>query len=404
MVMITRRIANKIINSLSLFPVVGLVGPRQVGKTTLVKLIAKNGNLDAIYLDLEKPSDYEKLENPELFISFYDNKIIIIDEVQLKPELFNVLRSIVDENKGNNKFILLGSASPEFLAKSSDSLAGRIRFIELKPVDLTELTSDFNYRDHWFYGGFPKAVVLESRTEKSEWISAFVKTYIERDLNLLGFSSSSQTIRKLWTMIANQQGGIWNASSFSRSLGVSSPTVSRYMDFLVHSFMVLQLQPWLPNLSKRLIKSPKVYIRDSGILHNLLSISDFESLTGNVLIGASWEGYVISQILSAADENCIPYYYRTQDGTEIDLVLTRSEHIICCIEIKFSSSPKTSKSFTTAIADLNSKNNFIITPESDTYPLSENAIVCSLRTFLTQYLPKMNAEKNPYPLTEVNGK
>lgn len=387
--MITRSITQHLSDLLEDFPIIGIVGPRQVGKTTLAQILINKISKESIYIDLELPSDRVKLTDAEFFLTQYENQCVIIDEIQLMPSLFSLIRALVDKNRKNGRFILLGSASPELIRGTSQSLAGRISYVELFPFNLTEISDQFTVQKHWFRGGFPGSLLAKSDRSAVNWLDAFITTYIERDLNMLGLNSTPLFIRKFWTMLAYYHGGIWNHSSFARALGVSPPTVNRYLEFLDGAFIIHLLQPFHINTKKRLVKSPKVYIRDSGILHRLTQFSSFDDLLSNVMIGASWEGYVIEQIRQMLPAGITIYYYRTHDGTECDLVLVKGNVPIASVEIKYSSQPMVSKGLTIAIQDLETTDNFIITLIQDDYLIKENVRVCGLGIFLTKYLSNL---------------
>jgi uncharacterized protein len=380
--MIARTLSTELLKNLDIFPVVGLIGSRQVGKTTLAKLLISSIKKDSLYLDLELPSDLNKLTEPELFLSRHSDKCIILDEIQRMPELFPVLRSLIDQDKKAGRFLILGSASPALIRNSSETLAGRINYIELSPFNFLEINGVSDIYSHWFRGGYPDSFLAKSDQISKIWLDSFIQTYIERDLPLLNIYTSANMMRRFLTMIANYQGGIWNASNFAKSLGISSPTVSRYLDFLEESFIIHKLFPFFSNVKKRLIKSPKIYIRDSGILHRLLHLESIDDLHGNVLIGNSWEGYIIEQIKQSLPFGINLYYYRTQDGNEIDLVFSRGGKPITTAEIKFSKAPKISRGLTTAINDLGTNTNYLISLSEDVYPLKENIIVTNLSEFL----------------------
>ncbi|MEQ9290606.1 MAG: ATP-binding protein [Cyclobacteriaceae bacterium] len=386
--MIDRLETENLKSLLGYFPVLGIVGPRQVGKTTLSKSLASVLQKEVIYIDLENPADLSKLSDPVLFYESNKEKCLLLDEVQRAPEQFPILRSMVDQNRVPARFIVLGSASPELLRNSSESLAGRIAYVELTPFNLLEIVSvNPDYKIHWFRGGFPDAYLSPNDNILNSWHSNFVKTYIERDLPQLGLNINSVLLRKLWTMVAYTHGNVLNLSTLGRSLDLTSNTVKRYLSFLESAFLIRLLQPFAPNLKKRLVKSPKIYIRDSGILHYLLSIHSFSTLESNPALGNSWEGYVIEQILQRTTQSLEGYYYRTQQGAECDLVLTRSGKPVIGIEIKYSSAPKPTKGVFQAFEDLGTKENYIITPNTDDYLVRSDIRVCSLITFMQVYLP-----------------
>lgn len=389
--MIQRIITDELLELISYFPAVGLVGPRQVGKTTLSKFLTDKLNREIVYLDLELPSDLVKLKEPELFLNQYKEFCIVIDEVQRKPDLFPILRALIDQHRVPGRFMLLGSASPELIRDSSESLAGRISYKELTPLNRYEILDLPQAGKHWFRGGFPEALLAPSDILSKNWLRSFVQTYIERDLPMLGLQVSTVLIRRFWSMLTHLQGGIWNASTVANSLGVTAPTVRRYLDFMEQAYMVRRLPAYHTNAKKRLVKAPKVYIRDSGILHHLAGINDMDQLMGHPILGASWEGYVIEQISQLISSDIDLFFYRTHEGTECDLVLTYGGKPLACIEIKYTSSPRVSKGFRIAIEDMNSKHNFIITPASSDYLADKDIRVCNLIDFLTKYLTVINS-------------
>ena len=334
---------------------------------------------------MDSATDRNKLTDPELYFGEHEDKCLIIDEIQFYPDLFPLMRSAIDKKRINSRFIILGSASPQLLQQSSESLAGRIIYKELSPFNLSEIGLD-NQNKHWLRGGFPEAYLAGSDKNAFVWLQNFINTYIQRDLTRLGYISSINIFMRFVAMLAHSQGDIFNQNNFSRSLGVSSPTVKKYLYYLEEAYIVRVLQSYHYNTKKRLVKSPKVYLRDSGILHHISHINTPDNLSNSVLIGASWEGYVLEQIIQLLDENISPYYYRTHHGSECDLVLERGNQIIAVLEVKYSNSPVVSKGFSISIADLASKRNFIITPSSDDYHVRKDIQVCSLSTFLENYI------------------
>lgn len=392
--LIDRNLLNEIPKLLGYFPVLGLVGPRQVGKTTLVKLLSKQIERETIYLDLESLNDYAILENnPQWFFEQNADKTIIIDEVQRMLSLFPLLRAIIDQNPIAGRFILLGSASPYLLAHSSETLAGRIVYREVMPINFLEAQSaKITTQQHWLRGGFPKALLAPDNDLWLEWQNAFIKTYIESDLNILGLNASPIVIRKLLQMLTTVQGGTINYSKIANSMGISNVHVQSYIDFLEHSFIVRRLPPYFVNVGKRLVKSPKLYIRDTGILHHLLNIESYDALTTNIIAGHSWEGYVIEQLINRLALNVQPYFYRTQNGAEIDLCLVKGNEVKATFEIKLSDNPTTSKGNTESVKDLNSDNNFIITPTSRNYRLNDNWQVCNINS-VWEYLEPLGVMK-----------
>lgn len=380
--MIPRFITNNLLETISYFPVTGIIGPRQVGKTTLAKFLIQKTEKDSVYIDLENPMDSAKLTDPILFFNRNQDKCVVLDEIQRAPELFPILRSMVDNKRIPGRFIILGSASPDLIRDSSESLAGRIAYEELAPFNITELGHEKDLYYHWFSGGFPDAFLAPNRSLSKKWLTSFVQTYIQRDLPMLGLNISPEVIRKLWTMIAHLHGSILNMNNLSKSLEISSTTIKRYLSFLENAFMIRQLYPYSVNIKKRLVKAPKIYVRDSGILHNLLNIPDFDSLESNPIIGASWEGYAIEQITQKLDMDTFSFFYRTHEGAECDLVLVKGGKTEMAIEIKYTSSPKINRGLSLAFKDVDAKQNFIITPNTDEYYIRENIRVCSLKSFL----------------------
>lgn len=372
--MIKRSLENDILLSLSQFPAVGIIGSRQVGKTTLAMMIAERRSNRAVYLDLERPSDLAKLGDAELYLRSVADSLVLIDEIQRRPDLFPVMRSLIDEQRRPGRFLILGSASPALLKQSSESLAGRIVYHELKPFDLQEvgaLPEDLNRL--WNRGGYPESFLAESDSASLRWREAFIQTYLERDIPNLGLHIPAVTLRRFWLMLAHCQGQLWNASKIAGSLGVDSKTARGYLDVLEDTFMVRQLQPLHANLKKRLVKSPKIYLRDSGLLHALFGIGTYEQILGHPAAGASWEGWCVEQVLSAVRLSTVAYFYRTSAGAEIDLVLQPpgGESLIA-VEVKFTLDPRPTKGFWSALDDLQPARSFVVYPGTEFYPLGAN--------------------------------
>lgn len=378
--MIKRTLINEIPKLLSFFPVLGLIGPRQVGKTTLVKALSEQLPKPILYLDLENLNDYTLLEkDPQWFLEQQTDKIVVIDEVQRMLSLFPLLRSLIDQKPEGGRFILLGSASPELLAKSSETLAGRIVYRELTSIRLDEAKkSSIGLEQHWLRGGFPRALLAPDAELWYDWQESFMKTYVETDLRLLGLKASPIVIQKLLRMLVTIQGMTVNYSNIGNSMGISGVTIQNYIDYLEHSFIIRRLQPYFVNVGKRLVKSPKLYFRDAGMLHYLSNIDDYDSLVTNIIAGHSWEGYVIEQIISRLAGNVQPYYYRTQNGAEIDLCLLKGNEIVATFEIKLSNKPSTCKGNTEAVQDLKSQHNFIVTPSSEAFAINSLWQVCNI--------------------------
>ena len=388
--MIDRKLYKEIMGLLRQFPAVAILGARQVGKTTMAKQLASIQKKPTLYLDLENPLDVRRLADPYTFLTDNKDKCIIIDEVQTIPSLFAVLRSVIDSDRRNGKFILLGSASPQLVKGVSESLAGRVAYRELSAINFLELPEKVSQNKHWFRGGFPSALLAKSDKASMEWMSSFVKSYIERDLGyLFGVELSGNTIGRLLSMLAHVNGSVWNAEMMARSLGITAPTVNRYIDFLEGAFIVNRLPAFFINTRKRLVKAPKVYIRDSGLLHQLSHIYNINALKGHPVVGSSWEGYVAEQVKQLKPPNTDLYYYRTQAGSEYDIVIARGIKPVACIEVKLNNAPAITKGNYQSIADLHTKKNFVVVPETEEYKTKDGIIICSMATLLTKYLPKI---------------
>lgn len=388
--MIQRQLQKEILRLMKQFPAVAILGARQVGKTTLAKEIAATQKRPTLYLDLENPLDARKLLDPYTFLTANKNCCIIIDEVQTIPTLFSVLRSVIDNDRRNGRFILLGSASPQLVKGVSESLAGRIAYRELAPINLLELPEKISKERHWLRGGFPTP--LQVRTDKmaTEWMSGFIRSYVERDLNMLfNISLTSNILTRLLSMLAHINGGTWNAEEIARSLGITAPTVNKYVDFLQGAFLVNKLSPFHTNSKKRLVKAPKIYIRDSGMLHQLSNVHSMISLRGHPVIGSSWEGYVVEQIQRLKPHDVAMFYYRTQTGAECDIVLVRGVQAIAAIEVKLNNAPTISRGNLQSIIDLKTKKNFIVVPDVDDYKTKENILICNIHSFLQKHLPNL---------------
>jgi uncharacterized protein len=382
MAFIPRIESDNIKSCLANFPAVAILGPRQCGKSTLAKHILSEYP-GAVYLDLEDPGDVARLTEPELFLKHHSTKLICMDEVQRMPGIFPVLRSVMDRQDRNGQFLFLGSASRDLVNRSSESLAGRLIFIELSPFRFEETSQD-NYKlpSYHLRGGFPRSFLAGSDELSFQWRRSFISTFLERDLSLLGFGYPPETMRKLWMMCAHQQGQIANQSALGQSLGVSHTTVRSYLDLLKETFMIRVLHPWLANSGKRIVKSPKVYIRDTGILHALLNIRTYDELLGHPVFGPSWESLVIDQVL--AEHEGEAGFYRTSAGAEIDLVLEIKGKRIA-VECKASATPSVGRGFYTAMEDLEIDETFIVAPVNEGYPLKPSVRVVSLKE-LTAYL------------------
>ena len=376
---INRRAETSVTELLKEFPIVGLLGARQVGKTTLAKKIATLIDRDSIYLDLELIEHYNRLETPEYYLRGHKDKLVIIDEVQRKPELFPVIRGLVDEYGNNGHFLFLGSASPELLKQSSETLAGRIYYEILAPFSCSEV-DDWNKL--WYRGGFPDGYLSKTDKTAYRWLSAFITTYLERDLPALGLQVPSIQLRRFWEMLAHNNGQMLNLSKYASNFGISPHTIKRYLSILESTFLVRQLKPYFSNATKRLVKTPKIYIRDTGLLHVLLRIDSTDSLAGHPIVGASYEGWIIEQICANLDPDFQQtYFYRTHAGAEIDLLIESSSGLTA-IEVKRSLAPKASRGLIEVMKDLNLNDAYIVYPGDETYRLTDKVTAITLKDLL----------------------
>jgi predicted AAA+ superfamily ATPase len=352
-------------------PIVAILGPRQCGKTTLARLFGGNR---AEYFDLESLPDVQRLQNPQLALGSLEGGVII-DEIQRMPGLFNTLRVLVDRPENSARFVILGSASPDLVKNVSQTLAGRVEFIELSGFDLRETGKD-TWQTLWLRGGFPRSFLADSDGSSVVWRENFIRTFLERDIPQLGIAIPSAAMRRFWTMLAHCHGHLWNASEFARSMGLSDKTVRSYLDILSGTFMVRQIQPWHANIGKRQVKSPKTFITDSGILHTLLSIADRQSLSGHPRVGASWEGFALEQFLRIVKPSQ-SYFWSTYSGAELDLfLLHRGLHY--GVECKFSEAPQVSRSMRIAIKDLALEHLWVLYPGQHRYPVDDRITVWPL--------------------------
>ncbi len=381
--MITRKKQDLVRARLAQFPAVALLGPRQVGKTTLAHELATTQT--SVYLDLELSSDQDKLDDPTMFLTRHEDKLVIIDEIHRLPELFQSLRSLIDDGRrrglNTNRFLLLGSASIELLKQSGESLAGRVAYIELEPFNILEVSESERL---WTRGGFPDSFLGSNDNESAIWRDNFLRTYLERDIPQLGPRIPGETLRRFWTMLAHLQGSTLNAASLARGLGVDATTVVRYLDLLVDLLLVRRLIPLHANVGKRLVKSPKLYIRDSGVTHSMLGLRNLEAILGHPVVGGSWEGFVIENLIGVAPDNSTPYFYRTATGAEVDLVLDMPNGERWAIEIKRSTSPNLERGFYEARVDLEPTRSFIVYPGRETYLKRDETQVISLEGLATQ--------------------
>ena len=354
-------------------PITALLGPRQVGKTTLAHLFAENQ--PATFFDLESLPAQRQLQNPELVLGNLDG-LVILDEIQLMPELFGTLRVLVDRPGQKARFIILGSASPEIIRNASETLAGRIEFVDLAGFDLSEIGSS-NWQLLWLRGGFPRSYLAESESDSLTWREGFIRTFLERDIPQLGIRIPATAMRRFWTMLAHYHAQTWNASELGRAMGLSDKTVRGYLDILTGAFMVRQLQPWYENTSKRQVRAPKIYLQDSGLLHSLLNIQDMNSLYGHPKVGASWEGYAIEQILQIIRPS-EGYFWAIHSGAELDLLFFHKGKRYG-MEVKFNEAPEITRSMQTALHDLNLSYLWVIYPGSEAYQVDKQISVLSLQ-------------------------
>jgi hypothetical protein len=369
--MIERRVAWEVTALLDQAPAVALLGPRQAGKTTLALAIAEGR--PSVYLDLESAADRARLAEPVLYFADHAGELVILDEIHRAPGLFEALRGVIDqgrrEGRGAGRFLLLGSAAIDLLAQSGESLAGRIAFVELAPFDVTEV-GERQLDRLWVRGGFPDSFLAANDAASLRWRQDFIRTYLEREVPQLGPRIPAETLRRLWTMFAHHQGGLLNAAQLARGLGVSGTSVAHYLDLMVDLLLVRRLAPRLPNVGKRLVRSPKVYVRDSGLVHALLGLADKEAVLGHPAAGPSWEGMAIENLLAAAGPRAQGSFYRTSHGAEIDLILTWPGGEEWAVEIKRSLAPTPGRGFHSALADLAPRRALVVYPGAESYHLA----------------------------------
>jgi predicted AAA+ superfamily ATPase len=377
--MIDRRIESTLRHRLSsVVPAAVLLGPRQVGKTTLARRVADSWPTGAVYLDMERPADRRRLDDADAYLRAQAPKLVVIDEIHRVPELFAILRGVIDDRRAQGQrfghFLLLGSASLDLMQQSSESLAGRVTCLDMNPVDGPEAAAAGIEPDAlWCRGGFPDSLLAQDDRGSYEWRLDFIRSYLERDVPMFAPRMPSQTLSRLWTMLAHLQGGLLNASQLAASLGVASPTVGRYIDLLADLQLVRRLQPWSANVGKRLVKTPKVYVRDSGIAHALLGLGDLDAVLGHPVVGGSYEGFVLETLIGALPPNVSPHFYRTSDGSEIDLLLAQGERPIMAIEVKRSTAPAISRGFGLACDDLNVEQRWAVYPGTERFAVRRGA-------------------------------
>lgn len=379
--MIERRLLPVLLRRLNEVPAVVLLGPRQAGKTTLSLTLGKPRG--ALYLDLESEQDRAKLAEPELYLSDHLGKLVILDEIHRVPGLFPVLRGLIDRarrgKKNHGLYLLLGSASLDLLKQAGETLAGRVSYLELDPFDVLEAGGTAANLDRlWLRGGFPESFLAPGNARSLRWRQDFIRAYLERDISQFGSRIAAATLRRFWAMLAHHQGGMLNLAQLARNLGVDVKTASAYTDLLSDLLLVRRLPSWHANVGKRLVKSPKIYVRDSGLVHALLAIGDKETLLSHPVVGASWEGFVIENLLAVVPEGVQGHFYRTSGGAEIDLVLSFPDGRLWAVEIKRSLSPRPERGFHAACADISPARRFVVYPGDDTYSAGGDTRVISL--------------------------
>lgn len=361
------------------FPAVAIIGPRQCGKTTLAKEVMNRMNLDSNYLDLEDPDDAARLTNPTLFFEQTEDQLICLDEIQMKSDLWETLKGTIDRRGRNGQFLILGSASPELIKRSSETLAGRIAFVELKPLSLPELGEEDPF-ELWLQGGFPRSFLARNKQASMTWRKNFIKTFLERDLNLWGIGVPPEMMRRFWRMCAHLHGQVINYSQIGKSLGVSHTTARQYIDIMQQTFMIHLLEPYHGNLKKRIIRSPKLYLTDTGLLHALLDIQSMDHLLGHPVAGNSWEGFVLQQIRATIEDQDLSYI-RSSGGEELDIILEKGTKRMA-VECKLSRTPNLKKSFYNLLTALDIEEGMVVAPVNTPFPLSEKVMVRPLMNAL----------------------
>lgn len=373
--MLDRILTPVLLDALAHSPAVALFGPRQTGKTTMALEAARASGRPYLYLDLEAEQDRAKLAQAELYLADHVDKLLILDEVHRTPGLFPILRGLIDRNRREGRhagnYLLLGSASLDLLKQSGETLAGRVAYLELAPFTMQE-TRHLPQDTLWLRGGFPESLLAPSNARSLRWRQDFIRTYLERDIPQFGQRIAAETLRRFWGMLAHHQGCLLNTAQFARNLGVDAKTAASYLDLLVDLLLVRSLPPWQANLGKRLVKSPKVYVRDSGLVHVLLAIPDKETLLAHPVLGQSWEGFVVENLLNSAPEGIQGYFYRSSGGAEIDLLLCWPNGELWAVEIKRSLTPKLERGFHAACADLKPARKLVIYPGEESYRLAED--------------------------------
>lgn len=381
--MISRQMESVVRDRLRTAPAVVLLGPRQVGKTTLARRIAAARGAKAIYLDLERPADRRRLDDADAFLRAQAGRLVVIDEIHRAPGLFEILRGIIDDRRATGDraghFLLLGSAALDLMRQATESLAGRVAYAELASIDVAELPRRGPAADTlWLRGGLPESLLAKKDATSLSWRRDFIRSYLERDVPMFAPRMPAETIARLWGMLAHGQGTLLNQSRLASSLGVSAPAVARYVDLLVDLLLVRRLRAWSGNLGKRLVRSPKTYVRDSGLLHALLEIEGWNDLLGHPVAGPSWEGFAIENLIAVAGDRRVPFFYRTEDGSEIDLVFERGGKVELAIEIKRTTAPDLSKGFRLACEALRPRSAFVVHSGTEEWPLRDRVTAISL--------------------------
>lgn len=389
--MIRRHLVETVVSRLRAAPAVVLLGPRQVGKTTLARAIAGARGDAAVYLDLERSADLRRLEDPDHFLRGQGRRLVVVDEVHRAPGLFPILRGIIDDRRRHGDraghFLLLGSASMDLMRQAGESLAGRVAYLELGPVDPTEYGADPEAVERlWARGGFPESLLARGDAASMEWRRDFIRSYLEREVPMFAPRLPSATVARCWGMLAHGQGTLLNQSRLAASLGLSAPAVGRYVDLLADLLLVRRLQPWSGNVGKRLVRSPKVYLRDPGLLHTLLELDSAHAVLGHPVAGASWEGFVIESLIATAGDRYVPTFYRTADGAEADLVLERGGRVAMAIEVKRTTAPSLSRGFRSACEVLRPKEAFVVHGGEASWPMAPGVEAVSLVSLARQLL------------------
>lgn len=385
--MIERNLYPSLLENLAQFPAVALLGARQVGKTTLAQRVGESLPSGCVYLDMESPADRQKLSDPEAYLALHANRLVILDEVQQMPALFQVLRGVIDRGRRaglkSGRFLLLGSASGELLRQSGESLAGRVAYLEMPPLQVMELDADQQYL-LWLRGGFPDSFLARTQTQSMSWRNNLISTYLERDIPSYNTRIPAETLRRLWTMLAHLQGGLLDVSQLGKNLMIDSKTVHRYLDLLVDLMLLRRLQPWHSNMGKRLVKSAKLYVRDSGLVHALLGIPSHEALLSHPVLGNSWEGFVLENLLNAAPINTSSGFYRTSNGAEADLLLDLPGTGLWAIEIKRGAASRPRRGFYAACEDLKPVRRWLVQSSAERYPVGDGVEVIGLRELVQE--------------------